>query len=432
MSFLESSFPSWYHESTMKFMNWRLFVFCLLFIISRIWVLQHPPATYSDVSHDYERYANQWRYGLTPYRQIMFEYPPAAIPLLAFPLEMDQRGIGKYYQNYRVQAFTLEMLMFAAIVYGISKSESIHKTKDLRMWAALSFYIAAGIIGKDFWYEGLDLVFFGSLSIGLAMMLAEESHAFLKRVGIWMMLWLSVAIKIMTLPLALPLFLTRTLSLKKELLACCVGGLLIWGVPIVLYRSSMAVFVVFHANRPMKYGAFGTYIIESINDYTKTEYRLMEGPDFPMVGPLSNKIAKASAVGFPIAVVIFLIYTIAQSKHFPTGKIGRHARFEYMVRMSLIYVLIQFLTGKTFSSPFHIWYVPLLVIYPFKYFSKQIFTYALALLMITMDTTLLIQVPKDVVAFGLTPWTRIRDAFRFIPMMIMVWIFGRVQGVKHG
>lgn len=413
-------------------MNWRLIVFTLLFLLSRIWVLQHPPLTYSDVSHDYERYANQWRYGLTPYRQIMFEYPPAAIPLLAFPLEMDQQGFGKYYQNYRIQLFVLEILLFTAIVFGISKSESLRKTKDLRMWAALSFYITAGVIGKDYWYEGLDLVFFGSLTIGLVMMLADESHAFIKRVGVWAMLWLSVAIKIMTAPLALPLFLTRTMSLKKELFACFLGGVLIWGAPTVLYRSSMAVFVVFHANRPMKYGAFGTYIIESINDYTKTERRLMVGPDFPMVGPFSTKVTKLSTVGFPIAVLTFLAYAYWQSKEFPTGKIGRFIRFEYMVRMSIIYVFIQFLTGKTFSSPFHIWYVPLLAVYPFRYFSKQVFSYLSTILMITLDTTTLIQVPKELIAFGLTPWTRVRDAFRFIPMMTMLWIFGRVKGVKHG
>ncbi len=413
-------------------MNWRLLGFFLAFFISRIWVLQHPPLSYSDVSHDYERYANQWRYGLTPYRQVMFEYPPAAIPLLAFPLEIDQRGFGKYYQNYRIQLFILEIVIFTAIVYGISKSESLRKTKDLRMWTALSFYIAAGVIGKDFWYEGLDLMFFGSLNVGLVLLLSEESHQFIKRVCMWAMLWLSVAIKIMTAPLAFPLFLTKTLPLKKELLACFLGGVLIWGVPTVLYRSSMSVFVTFHANRPMKFGAFGTYIIEVLNDYTKTERRLMEGPDFPMVGPLSKKITTISAVGFPVAVLAFLAYAYWQSRQFPSGKMGRFARFEYMVRMSLIYVFIQFLTGKTFSSPFHIWYVPILAVYPFRYFSKQVFSYVSALFMLTLDTTLLIQAPKDVIAFGLTPWTRIRDAFRFIPMMVLLWIFGRVKGVKHG
>lgn len=413
-------------------MNWRLFVFVLLFLISRIWVLQHPPLTYSDVSHDYERYANQWRYGLTPYRQIMFEYPPAAIPLLAFPLEMDQRGFGKYYQNYRIQLFVLEILLFTAIIFGISKSESLRKTKDLRMWAALSFYITAGVIGKDFWYEGLDLMFFGSLTIGLVMMLADESHAFMKRVGVWTMFWLSVAIKIMTAPLAFPLFLTRTQSLKKELLACFLGGALIWGIPTVLYRSSMSVFITFHAVRPMKFGAFGTYVTELINDYTKTERRLMEGPDFPMIGPISRNITQLSVIGFPIVVLIFLACTYWQSRNFPSGKLGQFARFEYMVRMSLLYVFIQFLTGKTFSSPFHIWYVPLLAVYPFRYFSKQVFSYLSALLMITLDTTTAIQAPKELIAFGLTPWTRVRDAFRFIPMMTMLWIFGRVKGVKHG
>jgi len=362
----------------------------------------------------------------------MFEYPPATIPLLAFPLEIDQRGIGKYYQNYRVEIFVLEIMIFSALMYGLVQSELLRKTKNLRVWAALTFYIIAGVVAKDYWYEGLDLVFFGSLTIGFVFLLMNHAHAFIKRVGVWAMLWLSVALKVMTAPLAFPLFLTRTLSLKKELLACFIGGVLIWGVPVVLYRSSLSVFITFHARRPMKYGAFGTYIVEVINDYTKTEHRLVEGPDFPMVGPIAKNITIASAIGFPLAVLAFLMYSYTQGKEFPSGKLGRFARFEYMVRMAIIYVFLQFLTGKTFSSPFHIWYVPLLTVYPFRHFSKQMFSYVMALLMIGLDTTPYIQAPKDVIAFVYTPWTRIRDAFRFLPMMVMLWIFARVRGEKHG
>lgn len=361
----------------------------------------------------------------------MFEYPPATIPLLAFPLEMDQRGVGKYYQNYRVEIFVLEIVIFAALVYGLIQSELLRKTKNLRVWAALTFYVIAGVIAKDYWYEGLDLVFFGSLTIGFVFLLMDDTHAFFKRVGVWTMLWLSVGLKVMTTPLAFPLFLTRTLSLKKELLACFIGGVLIWGVPVVLYRSSLSVFVTFHARRPMKYGAFGTYIVEVINDYTKTEHRLVEGPDFPMVGPIAKNITIASAIGFPLAVLVFLMYAHTQGKEFPSGKLGRFARFEYMTRMAIIYVFLQFLTGKTFSSPFHIWYVPLLTVYPFRYFSKQMFSYVMALLMIGLDTTPYIQAPKDVIAFVHTPWTRIRDVFRFLPMMVTFWIFARVRGEKH-
>src|SRR6185369_13200574 len=123
----------------------------LVFVISRIWVLQHPPLYYSDVKHDYERYANIWRYSLMPYRQHLFEYPPAAVPLISIPLDIDQAGIGVYYLNYRVEIFLFECVLFGFLLAVISRLP----TKSIVKISAVTFYILAGIVAKDFWYEGL-------------------------------------------------------------------------------------------------------------------------------------------------------------------------------------------------------------------------------------------------------------------------------------
>ena len=163
---------------------------------------------------------NQWRYGLTPYREIMFEYPPAVIPLIALPLELDQRGIGKYYLNYRVQTFAFEILLFTAMVFCTlhiqKEANPKHRgLKDWRSWIPYIFYIGAGVLAKDYWYEGIDLIFFGSFTLGLMFVLAKQ-QTFLKRVFLWTLFWLSVAIKIMTAPLAFPIYLTKTLPWKKN------------------------------------------------------------------------------------------------------------------------------------------------------------------------------------------------------------------------
>ncbi len=418
--------------------SWRMALLFVIFLISRIWVLQHPPANYSDVTHDYERYANQWRYGLTPYRQIMFEYPPAVIPLIALPLELDQRGIGKYYLNYRIQMFTFEIILFTAMVFCVlrvrKETESKHLgLQDWRSWIPLIFYIGAGILAKDYWYEGIDLIFFGSFTLGLMFVLAKH-QTFLKRVFLWTLFWLSVAIKIMTLPLAFPIYLTKTLPWKKELLACVLGGVLVWGVPIVLYRSSLSVFITFHANRPMKYGAFGSYIVEAINDYTRSEYRLMEAPDFPMIGPVAKNVTAVSKTALPLAVILILGYAWSSAQSLKKAKNPRLARFEYLTRISLLYIFTLFLVGKTFSSPFHIWYLPLMVVYPFSSFSQQLLSYSAVLLMLGLDTTPFIQVPKDIIAFANIPWTRVRDGLRFIPMFFVLWLltWKNKKEVLHG
>jgi hypothetical protein len=93
-----------------------------------------------------------------------------------------------------------------------------------------------------------------------------------------------------------------------------------------------------------------------------------------------------------------------------------------MVQTSLIYVFVFFLTTKTFSSPFHIWYVPLLAIYPFSNAKKQLQVLFLAMIMILLDTTPWIKV-ANVSCLGPIMCTRVRDLFRFLPMFVLGVIF---------
>lgn len=392
-----------------------------LFLASRIWILQHPPCCYSDVSHDYERYANMWRYGLPPYRKQLFEYPPAAVPLMAIPLEVDQAGIGKYYLNYRVQIFLLESIFFTILTVALFRSRA-HRNQKL---LAVAFYLAAGMLAKDFWYEGLDLVFFGSFAVMLALIGLVDQKRFWARVITWGLFWLSVAIKLVTAPLALPLFLTKKLPWKHEILASGIGGLIVWGVPLALYRSSLQVFLWFHAQRPIKYGAFASYIIELINDFTKTEHRIDMAPDFAMAGPISQVVTHIIKIAFPSAMIGFLLYAayVLWKKKFSK---------KLLPALSLLYIFVFFLTTKTFSSPFHLWYVPLLMLYPFRSLRQQLTMYGLALVMLLLDTTPLVKVP-NVPAFLSITLPHIRDAFRFLPMFVFVWwALAEVGLIKQG
>jgi hypothetical protein len=131
----------------------NIFLIFLVFIASRVWVLQNPPASYSDVKQDYERYANMWRYGLTPYREHLFEYPPAAVPVLSIPLNVDQAGIGFYYLDYRIEIFLFEVVL---LVSARDNSEISYQKRKI---IAITFYILAGMVAKDYWYEGLDFIF---------------------------------------------------------------------------------------------------------------------------------------------------------------------------------------------------------------------------------------------------------------------------------
>ena len=395
----------------------------LSFFASRFWVLNHPPAEYSDVKQDYERYANIWRYGLTPYLEHLYEYPPATIPVVYLPLELDQRGIGKYYANYRAEIFVIESLMFMFVIVCLWKSAISKKHRVL----ALSYYLIAGMVAKDFWYEGIDLIFFGSIACLLAWIRISDQGKFTHRVATWTIFWFSVAVKLITFPLAVPIFLlTKIKKLQHEVLASVLGGAIVWGIPVLFFRSSLSVFIIFHAKRPLKFGAFGSYIIELINDFAKTEQRVQVGPDYPMAGPVSAVVTKIVSILFLLAISMFILWSWKVIRNFLKKNVKRNANTDFfiMISLTLTYIFIFFLSSKTFSSPFHIWYIPLFAMYPFASLSSQVFVYLSGVLLLLLDTTPHLKAPAGVI-FDTVPLYHLRDAFRFIPMIFLAVFFAQ-------
>src|SRR3989344_6080111 len=199
--------------------TWLILVW-LGFFLSRIFILSHPPQNYSDVFHDYRRYAEMWSSGLTPYFKHLYEYPPVTIPVLYLPEVFNRLNIGHYYQNYRLQIFLLDLVISYFIFGQIIKLTTKPAVKIL----SLVFYNLAPVIAKDFFYEGIDWIFIGSLS--LALIYSS------RRLLFWWLFWLSTGIKLLTAPLAL-VFLNR--DWKQMIL----GLILVWGLPLLIFRSSL-------------------------------------------------------------------------------------------------------------------------------------------------------------------------------------------------
>src|SRR3989344_4260816 len=119
------------------------------FFLTRIYILFNPPANYSDVFHDYRRYASMWASGITPYFEHLYEYPPATLPLLYVPEMLNRANIGHYYENYRLQIFLLDIL----ISYFIFRQIIGLITRPAVKIFALVFYNLASLVAKDFFYE---------------------------------------------------------------------------------------------------------------------------------------------------------------------------------------------------------------------------------------------------------------------------------------
>ena len=358
----------------------------LLFLVSRIYILKNPPPSYSDVFHDYRRYAEMWQSNITPYFKHLYEYPPLTIPLLYLPEALNQLNIGHYYENYRFQIFILDAIIFFFILKALINL----KTKPISKYLSLGFYLIAPMIAKDFFYEGIDWVFTGSLALAIIYLS--------RKLLFWVLFWLSTGIKLLTAPLAL-------VFLKKDWKQMILGFLLVWGLPLLIFRSSLGVMFVYNNERGIKYAAFPSFVVETINYFTHTETRRDQPPDYELQGPVSAAAEKAVSVIFPLSILLVLFYGRKQKLDSYAGRI----------KISLIFFLTIFFTAKIFSQPFHLWYVPLIALYPFKSIKHQLAMIALALFLLIVDTT---------------PWIRYPAAYKFyaylflryLPMAGLLWL----------
>lgn len=352
----------------------RLFIIAfLLFLISRIYILKNPPPNYSDVFHDYRRYAAMWQSGITPYFKHLYEYPPVTIPLIYLPEVLNQLNIGHYYENYRFQIFILDAIIFIFILKALIKLT----TKPLSKYLSLGFYLIAPMVAKDFFYEGIDWVFAASLALAIIY--------FSRKLLFWILFWLSTGIKLLTAPLAL-------IWLKKDWKQMILGFILVWGLPLLIFRSSLGVMFVYNNERGIKYAAFPSFIVETINYWTKTETRLNQPPDFQLHGPVSQAAGKAVAIIFPLSIFLVLLYAWKKPK-----------TYAFSLKISLIFFLTIFFTAKIFSQPFHLWYVPLIALYPFKSIKHQLAMMVFALLLLIVDTTPWIRVNEQLMVFNPLP-----------------------------
>jgi len=374
-----------------------------------------------------------WTEGYTPYLKHFYEYPPTTIPLIYIPQMLQISGIGDFYQNFRILTFGLDFLVFLMIIKAIKYL----KTSKLQKNLSLAFYLITPMIAKDFFYEGIDLVFISSLVIGIIYYLFKTKKTWLNRFWFWFFFWLSTSIKFMSVPLlAIYLYLTK-LNLKKELKAISLAFLAVWGIPLAIFRSSLAVMFVFHARRGLKYASFPSFIVETINYWTNTEIRLNKAPDFELQGPISSIAEKVVSIVFPLSILIVIFYGLfivlkPNFKNISTTlkklfllekiKLNHLDPYAFSLKFALIYILTIFLTGKVFSQPFHIWLIPLTALYPFKSIKKQLMFMALVLWLLVIDTTPWLNfINEGTMVIEPLPAKFFMYSARFLPMFILLF-----------
>lgn len=349
----------------MKKQKVMIVLLVLFFALSRLITWYFGPVYFTEIIYSYMPFAHLWASGVTPYLEQWYEYPPATIPLFYIPHIIDTATHGtilhlNYEVAYRLQMLTIDCSLFALIMFVLIK----RRVNGALFATPLVYYILATAKAHDFIYDTMDLSFAAAISLGVAApeLVKGSKGVFLS----WFGFALSVALKLMNGPLALVYAIQERKEWKKFLIFGGAAILLVWAIPLALYRSSLSVMLVYHQIRGLQADSTGAVIVRIIDKFTRSEKIVELYKNYEVTGPLSSEMLKILGVVFPAAIILFVLYgsyivfNAKQSKQ-------QYLRISFTVG----YLLLMMLVGKVLSRPFMLWLIPLIAILPFSDWKKQ-------------------------------------------------------------
>ncbi|HYD35348.1 MAG TPA: hypothetical protein VD999_04735 [Vitreimonas sp.] len=393
----------------------------LVFILSRSFIWVFKPPAFSEIIYSYMPYAHLWASGVTPYLEQWYEYPPATIPLFYIPHWIDKTTHGfpfhlNYSHAYRAEMLLIDVALFT-LMWKVLRKLEVNKSVFV---GGLLYYIVVTTKAHHFLYDTMDLAFAAAVAAGLSapLFLSSLSGTFWS----WAGFALAVALKYVNAPLALLYGLAAlptkassqswatysrnlvSLQLLYKMMAVVGGIALVWLFPLLYFRSSLMVSLVYQQIRGLQIDSTPAVFVRVADRLQPSEHVIEVYKNYEIAGPISTQVLNQLAWIFPVSIGLFLligIIIIGKNLHLHT-----HQRVPMLVWLTLGYFLVFMLTGKVLSRPFLFWHLPLLAFFPFKILKHQ--------LAFTVPSTLMIWVT-------LSQASNDEVGFLTVPILVGLW-----------
>jgi len=354
-----------------------------LFVVTRLFIWVYRPVEFTDVVHNFMAYAHLWASGERPYLDQWYEYPPGTIPLFKLPHVVDMTTLNTpwhvdYATGYRLIMLVTDGLLFWFMWKVLIKS----KVKSKIFVTAIIYYCLITAKAHHFMYDKIDLLFAAATVFGVAVPILI-GNSLKDKVLTWLGFFVAVSLKLINIPLGLIYLITQKKSLKQSVLGLVIAFILTLAVPVMYFRSSLLVMYVYHKERGLQVESVPAVIVSTINKFTKSEQFVEVYKNYDIVGPVSAKVKAGFDVLFPVSLFVWLGYAV--NKAWGVKSNGDRVLMDQY--LSVLYIFIFMLTTKVLSTPFLLWHIPFLTIYPFRSSKLQLKLMSASLVIIAVSMT---------------------------------------------
>jgi len=338
----------------------------VIYLISRLFIWVFRPQAFSEIIYSYMPYAHLWASGTKPYLEQWYEYPPVTIPLFYIPHIIDRETREtpfhlNYLQSYRGLLLIVDLLLFGLIWKTLQKQ----KVALPIFITAVLYYIGVTTKAHHFLYDTMDLTFAASLTLAAAapVILSAKTASFFS----WLGTFLAIGLKYVNAPL-IPIYaLLERQNWKRLMVSGFIAFALVWALPLSLFRSSLSVSLVYHDMRGIQVDSAAAILLRTIDQFTQSERIIEIYKNYEVTGPLTDQAKSVMKLLFPASLLIYVAIAC-----WLVLKVT-HKRSQFLrIHLTLGYILLFMLTGKVLSTPFLLWHIPLLAIYPFTSLKRQL------------------------------------------------------------